>query len=64
MFSGISSSPPLWCHPAPSQMSAPTAPGAMWALISARCRLMHSVLAVGEMIAAPMPRAGQIAPRM
>jgi hypothetical protein len=26
--------------------------------------VMHSVLAAGVMIAAPMPRAGQIAPRM
>ena len=45
------------------QIRAATAPGGACVLISSRWRLMHSVLAAGAMLAAPTPRAGQIAPK-
>ena len=46
MLSGTSSSRPVWCQP-----------GVTCVLISWRCRFMHSVLAVGAMIAAPTARS-------
>jgi len=39
------------------------APAATCVLISARFRFIISVLAVGVIIAAPTPRAGQMAPK-
>src|SRR3954464_13339451 len=39
-------------------------PGATSAAISARCRLIASVLQAGRTSAAPLPSPGQIAPKM
>ena len=64
MLSGTRSLSPFWCQPAPSMVSTACAPGVTFALISARCRFIISALANGSTSAAPMPRAGQIAPKI
>ena len=55
---------PVWCHPAPSNVTTAWAPGATQRLISDRCRFMAATLTQGSTNAAPVPRAGQTAPKM
>jgi hypothetical protein len=64
MLSGTRGLSPVWCQPAPSIVSTACAPGATFALISTKCRFIISALANGNTRAAPVPRAGQIAPKM
>jgi hypothetical protein len=63
MFDGTMS---LWdkCHPAWSINSTACAPGLMAMAISARCKLIAAVLQRGRTSAAPLPWAGQIAPKI
>lgn len=50
------------CQPALSRISRAMAPRLTHWLISARCWFMASMLTVGMTNAAPVPRAGQMAP--
>ena len=50
------------CQAARSMISTACAPGATLRAISSTCACMASVLTQGDAIAAPLPRAGQIAP--
>src|SRR6202035_4274946 len=62
MFSGTTTCGEL-CQPAASRISRAMAPGLTHLLISARCLFMASMLTVGMTNAAPVPRAGQMAPK-
>jgi hypothetical protein len=61
MLSGTMSCGEL-CQPAPSRISRAMALTLTHWLISARCLFMASMLTVGMTRAAPVPRAGQMAP--
>ena len=50
------------CQPAPSRISKAMAPTLTHLLISARCLCMASILTAGMTRAAPVSRAGQMAP--
>jgi len=50
------------CQPAPSRISRAMALTLTHLLISARCWFMASILTTGMTRAAPVPRAGQMAP--
>src|ERR1700737_47107 len=52
------------CHPAWSSSSTAWAPGVTVWEISARCSAIAAVLQRGRMRPAPVPRAGQMAPKM
>jgi hypothetical protein len=62
MLCGVRKRFPCWCQPAQSQIRTACAAGATCVLISFRSSFIASVLTVGMMIAAPAPRAWQIAP--
>ena len=62
MLSGTTRPPPGRCQPAPPGVMTACAPGAIWELISARCRFIAAMLTPGRTRAAPTPRAGQTAP--
>jgi hypothetical protein len=62
MFSGTTTCGEL-CQPAASRISRAMAPGLTHLLISVRCLFMASMLTVGMTNAAPVPRAGQMAPK-
>ena len=51
------------CQPAPSRIRRAMALTLTHWLISARCSFMASMLTVGMTRAAPVPRAGQMAPK-
>ena len=61
MLSGTMSCGEL-CQPAPSRIRRAMALTLTHWLISARCLFMASMLTVGMTRAAPVPRAGQMAP--
>jgi len=62
MFFGIGSFGDM-CHPAWSTMMTAWAPSSTAALISARCAAMASVSQYGMIRPAPLPLAGQMAPK-
>ena len=62
MFPGTTSAPAK-CHPAWSSRRTAWAPGATVALISARCACIACVSQNGMTSPAPLPSAGQIAPK-
>src|ERR1035437_408301 len=63
IFSGRMSCGEL-CQPAPSRISRAMALTLTHLLISARCWFMASILTTGMTRAAPVPRAGQMAPNI
>lgn len=61
MLCGMRTRLPCWSQPASSLTRTASAPGKTSVLISFGCSFIASVLVVGMTIAAPTPRAWQIA---